>query len=71
MRKQMTRGEAVLILVRESRKERISKTAYFRACNAVNALDVSAAESCAILHDLEFTDEKGMPRKFITKALGK
>ena len=65
MKRQMTYGEAVLELVQESRKERITKTGYYRAVRAVNTLNLTVEESNKILHDMEFTDSEGMPRTYL------
>lgn len=67
----MTRGEAVIQLLRDGRAEKSSLTSYKRALRCAAALELSDDERKRLLGWLEYVDANGFPYAWLARALAK
>ena len=67
MRKKMTKVKAAKALIYEAMRERNTKTGYYRAVNAMLALQIPSDAMSAALYAMNYTNEKGQPHEWLTR----
>jgi hypothetical protein len=55
----LSQVEALLILIRDARADRTSRSSYNRVVRALNAFGLNDEDRLAILLDMDYTDDKG------------
>jgi hypothetical protein len=63
----MTVLEAMSVIIWEARQERFTKRGYRDVCKALKSMPLTDVEQGAVLHALEYHDEKGQPYAWLSK----
>ena len=69
--KRMNKFEAVMALVKDAYAQKTTLAGYKRVLRAIERLELSAAEACAITYQLDYTDELGHPYRWLLDAMSK
>jgi hypothetical protein len=67
----MNKFKAIMDLIHDAYSQKTSLAGYRRVLKAIAALDLTAAEACAITCRLDYTNELGHPYAWLSMAMSK